>query len=347
MSRSIIVNTRALAHRLTGVERYTCELTSRLKGKIDPVRPAFKSGGVLGHVWEQVVLPRNVGSRDILWSPANTGPLRVSNQVLTIHDLSPLEHPEWFTPSFAAWYSFLIPRLVNRIRLVLTVSEFSKSRIVELLKISEDKVVVVQPGVDAGKFHPQAGAQQSISNRSAPLPERYILFVGALEPRKNLSRLVRAWEQLQSLPRIAQAGIELVLAGSPGIPFRSVETEHWPKGVHMLGYIEDCDLPALYAGALAFILPSLYEGFGLPVLEAMACGVPVLASKNTALAETAATAAVLFDPFSVNDIAEALFAVIEDGKLRQTMCFKGLERVQAFSWERAAGKVLEVIHGCV
>lgn len=346
MSRSILVNVRALAHRLTGVERYTSELTRRLKGKIVTVSPGLRLSGVLGHAWEQVELPRRVGSEDILWSPANTGPLSVSNQVLTIHDLSPLEHPEWFRPYFAAWYGFLLSRLAHRVRLLLTISEFTKDRIVERLKIPEEKVVVIRPGVDTEKFHPLAGAGQDDQPRSASLPERYILFVGSLEPRKNLERLVLAWKSLPLSTGASLGGLELVMAGGLGKSFRSIGTDQWPKGIRKLGYVGDANLPGLYAGAMAFILPSLYEGFGLPVLEAMACGVPVLISRNTALAEASADAAIQFDPLNVNDIASALCKVIEDDVLRQTMRLKGLERVREFSWDRVAGDVLEVIHGC-
>jgi glycosyltransferase involved in cell wall biosynthesis len=346
VSRSIVVNVRALAHRLTGVERYTHELTSRLKGKIVTVGHGWKYGGGLGHVWEQVELPRKVSSADILWSPANTGPLSVPNQVVTVHDLGPLEHPEWFTPSFAAWYGYLIPRLVNRVRLLLTISEFSKNRIVELLKVPEEKVVVIQPGIDTNKFRPRADAVDGARAKSLSLPERYILFVGTLEPRKNLDRLVQAWQLIRLSTNAAHTKIELVLVGSPGKSFRSIDTNRWPTDVRMLGYVDDIDLPGVYAGAMAFILPSLYEGFGLPVLEAMACGIPVLVSKNTTLAEVSADAAVQFDPMSVNDIASALCKVIEDNALRQYLRLKGLERAQGFSWDQAAEKVLEVINGC-
>jgi glycosyltransferase involved in cell wall biosynthesis len=342
MSRSIIVNVRALAHRLTGVERYTYELTSRLKGRVTTIAPARRLSGGTGHAWEQAVLPRIIGPADILWSPANSGPLSVPNQVITIHDLSPLEHPEWFTPAFAAWYGYLIPRLVKRVRRILTVSEFSKNRIVERLRVPEDRLVIVQPGVDTDKFHPLASAAPGSS-----LPKRYILFVGSFEPRKNLERLVRAWQILQATPGVAQSGVDLVLAGLPGRSFRSIDTDGWPRGIHTLGYVGDENLPLLYAGAMAFVLPSLYEGFGLPVLEAMACGTPVLVSKNTALAETSAGAALSFDPLNINEIASALCKVIEDGKLRQKLRLKGLQRVQDYSWERAAGQVLEILNGCV
>jgi glycosyltransferase involved in cell wall biosynthesis len=347
MIRSILVNVRALAHRFTGVERYTHELTRRMKGKIITLSPRLRLNGGIGHVWEQVELPRRVGSKDVLWSPANSGPLSVTNQVVTIHDLSPLEHPGWFRPAFAAWYGFLIPRLAKRARLILTHSEFSKSRIVDRLRIPEEKIFVVQPGVDTEKFHPRAGQAAGIQARYPALPNRYILFVGSLEPRKNLQRLVKAWQLFQSSRGMDQAEVELILAGSPGKSFRFIDTERWSEGVRLLGYVGDIHLPALYSGALAFIQPSLYEGFGLPVLEAMACGIPVLASKDTALAEAAGEAALLFDPLSVEEIASALQEVIENDKLRQNLCTKGLERVQELSWERAAGKVLEVIHACV
>jgi glycosyltransferase involved in cell wall biosynthesis len=354
MRSTFYVNVRGLARRQTGVERYTFELVSRLKDEIVALSPGRKRPGGWGHWWEQVELPRRLSPADVLWSPANTGPLNVANQVITVHDLSTLEHPEWFHPHFAAWYRYLLPRLVKRARRVATVSEYTKGRIVDLLKVPEDKIAVILPGVDPERFHPEAGFQPAV-NRSTglqptgkrtdgKLPERYVLFVGSLEPRKNLRGLLEAWRLVQARLSAGSQPVELILAGSPGGPFRDPKMGDLPPCARRLGYVDEARLPGLYAGALALVLPSLYEGFGLPVLEAMSCGTPVIASRRAGLVEAGGEAALYFDPLNAEAIASALRQVIEDSDLRREMRTNGLEHARNFTWERAASQLREVMH---
>ena len=152
----VVVNGRFLSQPVTGVQRYAIEVTRRLEGRIRFAKPRMAGRGAAGHVWEQLVLPRYLTPGDLLWSPANTGPVRVPSQVVTIHDLSVIDHPEWFGRRFAAWYRWLLPRLARTVRVVLTDSEFSKSRIRSEFGLPELRVIVVQPGVDArfGLFPP-------------------------------------------------------------------------------------------------------------------------------------------------------------------------------------------------
>ena len=183
----VVVNGRFLSRRITGVERYRREILRFIGGKcrIEKTR----ANGVMGHAWEQFILPRRLNSESILWSPANTGPLMIRNQALTVQDLSPLEHPEWFRSGFAAWYRLFLPILVRRVKVVFVPSEYVRRKLVARFRI--DNVLAIPSGVNSETFHPSA--RQSTYD----LPERYVLFVGSLEPRKNLSGLLNVWNGIR------------------------------------------------------------------------------------------------------------------------------------------------------
>jgi glycosyltransferase involved in cell wall biosynthesis len=159
--------------------------------------PHFPSKGVWGHAWEQFALPASLSRGDLLWSPANTGPMLRGNQVLSLYDVSPLEHPEWYPRSFAGYYRFLWPKLVKRILKIITASEFSRSRIMQLLNVPGEKIAVIPGGV-ADKFFPQTADTIAAVREKIRLPENYALFIGAFHPRKNLAALLRAWEMVCS-----------------------------------------------------------------------------------------------------------------------------------------------------
>jgi glycosyltransferase involved in cell wall biosynthesis len=315
------------------VERYAREITRRLPPGICLARPPRASQGWSGHVWEQAVLPGMVGE-DRLWSPANSGPLRVPRQAVTIHDLAVLEHPEWFAPGFALWYRLLLPQLVHRARKVLTVSRDTRDRLVRRFGLDPAALTVIPGGVDHGQFHPQSGRRQAETLARLGLPERYLLFVGSREPRKNLPRLVKAWTIVsRSFP-----GVELAICGGAGMSFAPSRIDAAPQ-VRWLGYVADADLPGLYAGATAFVYPSLDEGFGLPVLEAMACGAPVIATTAGAVPEAAGDAALYANPVRVEELAEALYRGLEEQDLREELRARGFERAAGFSWEASASAV--------
>ena len=331
----ILVNARFLGRRMTGVERYALEVTRRLGNQVGMVAPFRSLQGLAGHLWEQAYLPYRVSSQNLLWSPANSGPLSVENQVVTLHDLSVIDHPEWFRSSFAAWYSYLLPRLVKRVRKVITDSIFSKSRILEEFCISEDKVAIIPAGVDLTRFWPRSAAEISEVRSYYHLPQSYVLWVGTLEPRKNLPGLLQAWQRVHTqFPEV-----QLVLVGGKVALFRDAQMKNGLEGVHLSGYVPDADLPAFYSGALAFILPSLYEGFGLPALEAMACGVGVIASDRAALPEVVGQAGLLVNPTDTEDIASAIARMLSDEALRLACSRKGLERAKSFSYDLTAERI--------
>lgn len=338
---SVVVNTRTLSAKLTGVQRYTWEIVNCLAHRVELVAPQSHLEGVAGHAWEQFVLPTLLRGR-LLWSPGNTGPLMVSRQVVTVHDAVPLDHPEWLNPRFAGWYRFLLPRLIPRVQRIITVSEFSKARILEHVRVDPKRIVVIPNGVDS-RFRPHNDQEHLHLIKRLGIPSRhYVLSLGSLEPRKNLGRLLKAWEQLcEEVPE----DVWLVVAGAKGKAqiFQDVSFEKLPPRVHFTGHVPDEYLPALYSAALVFVYVSVYEGFGIPPLEAMASGTPTLTGNQTALPEVVGDAGLTVDPFSVEAIAEALRKLIGDSALRQMLQQKGLERSLQFGWDGIAERTWTVL----
>jgi glycosyltransferase involved in cell wall biosynthesis len=340
---NVIVNGRFLERRITGVERYGREILCRLGNRpaqrgdraLRVIRSKGWAGGVRGHLWEQVTLAGQLGHDDVLWSPANTGPLNVENQVLTLHDISPLEHPKWFQPAFALWYRFFVPPLVRRVRRVVTSSEYTREKLLKRFGLHGERVKVVPGGVDARVFHPGAISRLD-------LPSRYALFVGSLQPRKNLPRLLDAWERIKDTVPDAW----LLVAGTGGSVFRPVSLAVHER-VKFLGAVPDSELPGLYASATVFILPSLDEGFGLTLLEAMACGTMVIASNAGALPEVVADNGLIIDPLDGAEIADMLQLGLQDASLCTTLREKGIMRAQCFSWDTSAERLWQVFEGCL
>lgn len=334
MQNGLIINGRFLQRRITGVERYAREVTRRLPTGTRVANPSQTASGCRGHLWEQVVLPCLVG-KNLLWSPANSGPLLVERQVVTIHDTFSIDHPEWYRGGFAAWYRLLLPGLVHQAKHVVTVSEYSRRRIRELFHLPPEKITVAPAGVDSSVFHPLSAEWKNQFRAQLSLPKNYLLFLGSIEPRKNLDRLATAWTRVcKQFP-----DTELVIAGGSGPQFSSLNVPNGQQIRH-LGYIPENCLSGLYSSASAFILPSLDEGFGLPALEAMACGTPVVASKAGALPEILGDAALLVDPYNIEAIASGIAAVLRQPEIRREFIQKGFARAGEYSWE----KTTEVIH---
>jgi glycosyltransferase involved in cell wall biosynthesis len=329
VSAPVAINARAAARReIGGVERVAREMSSRLPNlrpdRYRVIQPPAALAHRAGHAWEQVVLPFLSRGVSLLYSPANLAPLAAgARNVIVIHDVASLRHPEWYTRGYVAWQRRVIPRLARGARHLITVSEFAKDELVEILRVEPERVSVVANGVEE-RFSPAAdpGPARDAHELDGP----YVLAVGTQIERKNLAALDAAAR------RLGESGIELVAAGSGRGYMRAEE----PSAVRLLGYVDDLYLPGLYAGALALAMPSLYEGFGLPCLEAMASGTPVVASDRAALPETCGGAAMLVDPEDADAFAEALLTVATDEDLRETMAVDGLTRAAQFSWDRAA-----------
>ena len=306
---------------------------------------------VLTILWHRLRLPLPVelfgGRLDVFHSPDFAlPPVRQARTVLTVHDLSFMRVPECSQPSLRAYLLRVVPPSVRRADVVLADSESTRNDVIELLGVGPDRVRVLYPGVDEGFQRVQDAQVLADVRQRYRLPERFVLSVGTLQPRKNLTRLIEAHKQVR-----ADADIELVIAGGAGWMyegiFRRVEELGLQGAVHFPGYVGDEDLPALYTLADLFVFPSLYEGFGLPALEAMACGTPVVTSDVSSLPEVVGDAALMVDPHDVDALAEAMRRVLGEPSLRSAMIRRGLVRAQSFTWSRAAEELLCLYHEVV
>jgi glycosyltransferase involved in cell wall biosynthesis len=324
----VAINARAAVRReIGGVERLAREM-ARLLPRLAPqryrvIRPRPGLAHRAGHAWEQAALPLLARDAKLIYSPANLAPLPSRRNVVVIHDVAALRHPEWYRPTYVAYQRALLPPIARRARLLITVSEFSKRELTDVLGADPERIAVVPNGVDA-RFNPTA--DQDAARGAYGLERPYVLVVGTRIARKNLSALAGAARRLEA------AGIELVHAGS-GRGYMHPEDA---GALRELGYVAEEHMPGIYAGALALALPSLYEGFGLPCLEAMACGTPVVAADRAALPETTGGAALLADPDDPAAFAVALERLIGDDELRRDLERRSLEHARRFTWQRTA-----------
>jgi glycosyltransferase involved in cell wall biosynthesis len=337
----VVCNGRILNVGLTGVQRYTAQILSRLVDRVEIAAPARVVTGPQGHLWEQACLPFLVNQR-VLWSPSNTGPLAVRRQVVTVHDMTSFDNPEWVGQSFGRWYRFLLPRLIRQAERAIAVSQFTKDRILVHVPVDPDKIVVIHSGVDERFAGNAPGDRGQLRARYSLPTDNYALSVCSLEPRKNLHGLLAAWTA--ALPELPK-DMWLVLAGARGVRrvFGDFDLGALPPRVLAIGHVADEDLPALLAGATLFAYPSFCEGFGFPPLEAMASGVPVLTSDRTAIPEVVGNAALSVDPHDVGAIARGLVCLATDASLRQRLAMAGPIRAREFSWERAAEQTWQVL----
>lgn len=299
-------------------------------------------------IWTPVLLPIKAQQAgvDILHLPAHRAPLICPvPMVVTFHDLTLLRYPEAFN-AWTRYYSRItFPMIVRRATRIIAVSESTKRDLVNLLAVPADKVTVVYEGPQAG-LHPiedPSVIEQTLQEYRLRRP--FILHVGTLEPRKNIPRLLRAYHYLRvtrSLPHT------LVLVGRLGWRYREIFdtiTElRLSDEIRWLGYTPVDALARLYSAANVLVYPSLYEGFGLPVLEAMVCGCPVVTSNVSSLPEVVGDAGITIDPTDGNALAEALYHVVSDSGLAAEMRRRGLERAKLFTWEQTATKTLEVYY---
>jgi glycosyltransferase involved in cell wall biosynthesis len=323
----VAINGRAIVRaEIGGVERFARELAMRLPARRPDryrvIRPPAAFAHRAGHAWEQALLPLRAAGCSLILCPANLAPLLDDRNVLVLHDVAALRHPEAYSRAYVAYQRQLLPRLARRARLLITVSEFSRGELSEILGLPSDAITVIPEGVDE-RFTAGVDAAPAINRYGLERP--YVLVVGTASARKNLGILDDARRAL------AAHGIETVLAGSGRGYLRDPGAS-----IRRLGYVEEELLPALYAGARAVIMPSTYEGFGLPCLEAMACGVPVIAADRGALPETCGGAALLVDAERADEFANAVLAAACEETDRSRLIDAGLARAAAFSWSRTA-----------
>jgi glycosyltransferase involved in cell wall biosynthesis len=312
-----------LALTRAGTARYLQELLPRLHRRVDLIPLAFGGPGrvtaaVRDAAWYPVGLPRRARRArvDLLHCTTFRAPTRSPVPlVVTVHDLAILRYPDAFNRWTRTYSSVFVPRAVRAADRIISVSQFTKRELVELLDVAPDRIRVI-PHASGEEFRAEGAAAEG----------EYVLAVGTLEPRKNLARLVEA---------ARRTGVELRVVGARG--WGGVEVDG--AGVRWLGQVADDELARLYRGALCVAYPSLYEGFGLPVLEAMACGAPVVTSAGGATEEVADSAAVLVDPGDPRSIAAGLEEAISR---RDDLARLGSERAALRNWDRVADETVEV-----
>ena len=352
---------RAVTARRTGTETYSLHLIRALLALgadhrfrlyfRQPPPPDLFNGVDLRvipfpRLWTHLRLSGEMLRRppDVLFVPAHVLPLvHPRRSVVTVHDLGYLYHPEAHTRTqnlYLRWSTRYNARAAAHL---LADSEATRRDLVRRYGVPPEKITVAYPGYDERLAPVTDPAALAAVRARYGLTGPYLLYLGTLHPRKNLSRLIQAFYNLQP----ATCNLQLVLAGKKGWLYDDIFAQVRALGlterVIFTGYVPDDDLPALLSGALAFVYPSLYEGFGFPVLEAMACGAPVVCSNVSSLPEVAGDAALLVDPLDTAALAAALARLVGDEGLRRELRERGFRQVRKFSWRRCAGQVLGVL----
>ena len=313
------------------------------------------SDRALAILWHRLQLPLWVelvtGPVDIFHSPDFVlPPVRRARTLVTVHDLSFIRYPQCADANLRAYLNKVVPRSVQRADLVLADSQSTKDDLMGLLDLTPDRIKVVYPGVEE-RFRPiEDPTLLEETRKRYNLPPRFILGLGTLQPRKNFARLIEAFADLRSFDvaqdRSATCDLHLVIAGGKGWLyeeiFATVEQLGLEEKVIFPGFVADEHLPALYNLADLFVFPSLYEGFGLPPLEALACGAPVITSDASSLPEVVGEAGLIVEATDVENLAEAMKRVLEDDALQAEMIARGLEQAKKFTWEKAAAKLLNL-----
>ncbi len=365
MKPKIIVDSISLLSPLTGIGRYTYEISKELISK-----DGFDVTFFYGYHSKKLLQPttnseiKNIKSLlskypfikkiarklliytskiasptyDLYWQPnfiPNEG-IKAKKIVTSVHDFSFILHKGYHPKERIEYFEKYFFTNVAKSDMIITGSEFSKQEILEQLNFSNEQVKVIYHGINHDLFKIYNDSKVNFE-----LPEKFIFSVGSIEPRKNLAGLLKAYN---SLDKEFKKEYKLVLAGFKGWENEEIIDliEQDKENIHYLGFVSDSELAKVYNLASLFVFPSFYEGFGLPVLEAMACGTPVVCSDVTSLPEVGGDAAVYCNPNNMNDIAEKIEMVLSDEKLQQDMIDKGLKRAEKFTWEKAAQEHLKV-----
>lgn len=358
MIMKIIIDARMVDDKLHGIARYTYEIINKLAyendlditllvNNLDLSKDIFKNDKLKFIKMkspflspnEQVELPYVLNKfKDVLFhSPSFvSSPLIKCKSVMTIHDLNHIKFPQYYSKLHKYYYKYIVKNCVLKAEKIITVSQYSKEELLKWLRCSEDKIEVTYNGLDK-KFCliDDVDKLEKVKHKY-DLPKKYMLYIGNQKPHKNVKRLLEAISLLED-------NITLVINGTPNDDIKNFLRQYKIKNkVKFIGYVDDKDLPALYNLAYLFIFPSLYEGFGLPPLEAMACGCPVITSNTSSLPEVVGDAALLIDPYSCEEIAEAIRKLLRDNSLYQELIKKGLANAHKFSWSITTKHTLNI-----
>jgi glycosyltransferase involved in cell wall biosynthesis len=353
---TIAVNCRFLEREMRGIGRYASALAGALRGARPDVEcvvskrvaphleteatalGARRVGPLSGPIWEQVTLPAFLATRGrpLLLNFVNTAPLLYGPQITVVYDLAYLRHPETFSAAFLRLYRTVVPRAVAGSRIVVTISEFIRRELVATFGVAEDRVSVV-PCFVAPPLRELARAEIR-PPAAIETGSDYALVVGSLNARKNLGAAIEAFR------RAAVPGLRLVVVGEGGGVFRPVDVVHGDaRDVLFAGAVSDAELVRLYKGARFLFFPSLYEGFGMPPIEAMVCGCPVVTSNAASMPEVCGEAALYFEPRSIESMTAAISRAASDGALRDALRRRGHERAARFTLEASFGRLVGVV----
>lgn len=354
-SAGFAINGKFASQRITGVQRVGYELAMAFQrlfpedadlplllppdARTEVALPKAKTVArwLKGPLWEQLALPFVTGGRTLL-SLCNMGPLFARRQIVMMHDVAIYDLPENYSWKFRLWYRFAFSILKHTARHIVTVSEFSKQRIMARLGIDASRISVIWNGVD---HFDKVAADASILSRLNVQRDGYVLAVGNLSVGKNLARVLAAIDLLSE-----RHDWKFVVVGGCDLRVFNPKAKagyELSKSIIAPGFVSDGELRALYENAACFVFPSLYEGFGLPPLEAMSCGCPVVVSREASLPEICGDAALYCDARSVEDIADKVAQMMSDATQRDAWRARGREHARTFRWERSAHQLLDVL----
>lgn len=365
------INARFLSARISGVERYARNVTEELirlapqrghritvfgplpnaietplsaAGTYETVATLIPPTAVGRHLWEQLILPAIAKRKgvDALLNLANTAPARFEGTVLCLHDVSWKIGPSWFSSSFRWLYSVLIPAAARNARMLVAGADGPADDIASAMGVPRSKIRVIPYGVsDNFSVRPIAEVEEILTLRGISQP--YLIHVGTIQPRKNIERLLLAYRMLQD--QLGEQAPRLVLAGGTGAQFADMKLNDLlsTPGVLWIGYCDDAELPALYTGSVAAVSASLYEGYGLTLLEAMKCGTALVVSDIAPHRASAGNNAVFVDPLDVESIASGMREIVVNTALRSKLVTEGFNVSKPFTWQAHVNQMLDFI----
>lgn len=269
-------------------------------------------------------------------------PLLFSKSIVVIYDLAYLHHPEYLAESNRRFMSSRVPDSIRKADHVVAISENTRQELMKAYNIPKNQTSIVYPAINHSHYKPQPKQIVTKVHEKLSIKPNYLLFVGTLEPRKNIVGLIEAFV---ALPNDIKAKHQLVIVGGRGWKDKTIANsleQHEQENINYVGYVSDEDMPAVYSGAALFVYPTYYEGFGMPVLESMACGAPVLCAKNSSLPEVLGSAGVYFDASNTKELTKKMKTLLNNKAKLNELSKKGLERAANFSWQKSAAQLQEV-----
>ncbi len=346
----LVVNSRFLTQQITGVQRFAIEISLRLKDMLKDDVIFVSPHGIIhseiskhldvqivgknkGYVWEQFDLPRYLrrNGSPMLLNLCSMAPYYYPNNIITVHDITFERYPKTFATSFRTFYHFMIPMLCRKAKIVITVSKFSRDEIASFYNLDKEKIIVIYNAV----------GKSFVSDPDEKLKQnKYYLAVSSVKENKNFATILAAFDRL----KVDECRL-YIIGDCASNTFKSMNLEpcKMNQRIKILGRVTDEELVKYYSNAIAFIFPSLYEGFGIPTIEAQACGCPVIASDRSALPEILGDSAILCDPFDIENISKSMESLYKDETYRNMLIEKGYQNIKRFAWDTSAMEIVNII----